>query len=81
MGERGRIHAIRVLWAIKRYFDDNGYAPTYREIADELGINQVQVLYSVKTLERVGIIEKSKGKHRAIRLTPENINETLLKNL
>jgi Mn-dependent DtxR family transcriptional regulator len=55
--------------AIQRSIDEQGHLPTFREVADRLGVclnNVTQMLYR---LRRDGMVEWKDGKARTLRLT------------
>lgn len=51
------------------YITENGYAPTYREIADGTGLKSKSTVYNhLQILEMMGKIRMDKNKQRAIKL-------------
>ena len=51
------------------YITENGYAPTYREIADGTGLKSKSTVYNhLQILEMMGKIHMDKNKQRAIKL-------------
>lgn len=59
----------RIYDYILTYTDEHGYQPSFREIADEVGIKSVStVFYHLDKLETLGYIKKSASKNRAIEL-------------
>ena len=59
----------RVYEYILKYTDEHGYQPSFREIADEVGIKSVStVFYHLDKLENKGFIKKSASKNRAIEI-------------
>ncbi len=57
------------LGAIKKHFSETGRAPTYRELANRLGVRSVtSAVKLVDRLERKGHIEVEEGTARGIRL-------------
>jgi repressor LexA len=55
---------------IKYYFDENGYAPLYREIQDGANLTNVGLVHkNLEALEKKGYIHKEKNKKRGIELT------------
>ncbi len=59
----------RIYEYILKYSDEHGYQPSFREIADEVGIKSVStVFYHLDKLENLGLIKKSSSKNRAIEL-------------
>ena len=60
----------QVLLIIRRSFRKRGYAPTTREIAKDLGVNNPGgVQQHLNALERIGVIARERNRTRAIRLT------------
>ena len=61
----------RVLEAIARFTDTNGYPPSYRDLADLVYIAHSAVFASVESLRTDGLIHERKANtSRAITLTP-----------
>ena len=56
----------RVYEYIKQYRAENGFAPSYREIADALGIGLTTVDHHVLCLQREGRISYKPGTARSI---------------
>lgn len=54
---------------IRSYNDKNGYAPTYREIAENLDIPQHAVQRYITSLEKRRKVTRSYGKHRGIKVS------------
>lgn len=51
------------------YIKENGYAPSYQEIAEEFGLKSTSTVYErMKKLERKGKIEIKSGQPRAIKI-------------
>ncbi|MBQ2957085.1 MAG: winged helix-turn-helix transcriptional regulator [Clostridia bacterium] len=51
-----------ILLFVNRYNDSNGYSPSYREIADAVGLKSVStVAYYVKQLEKDGRLVQRRG--------------------
>ncbi|MFA9446589.1 hypothetical protein [Egicoccus sp. AB-alg6-2] len=60
----------QVLAALRRLYERHGYAPTLRELADEVGVSSPSTILShVRVLERRGAIERRPGRPRTARLT------------
>ncbi len=60
----------RVLDYIKGYWAENGYAPSYRDIADGTGMKSMAHVFSmVKQLHERGFITKMSERARSIRVT------------
>lgn len=59
----------QLLGFLARYQADHGYAPTMREMRDELGIGSTNtVSYRLRQLEDRGLIAREPGKSRALRI-------------
>lgn len=59
----------KILEFIEDYMEINGYPPTYREIANFIGINTPRgVQQHLKALEKKGLIKLTKGKARSIKI-------------
>jgi len=60
----------RVLDFIKSYWDANGYAPSYREIMDGVGMKSMaHISGMIRQLSERGFIVKMPGRARSIRVT------------
>ncbi len=58
-----------VLEAIEYFIDENGYSPTYRELADLLNIKYESSIYKlILALEEKGYIKTKNGTARTIRI-------------
>ena len=56
------LRAIQVFEFIRRYIADNGWAPTYQEIADAVGLkSKSDVGRYLTRLEEKGLIKKGNG--------------------
>jgi repressor LexA len=56
---------------IKTFIDDNGYAPSYREIAQKLELSSVATVAEyISVLEQKGYLKKEGGSARSLQLTP-----------
>lgn len=53
---------------IVSYIKENGYAPTYREIAKSVGLVVSRVITHIDRLEDEGCIEIKRGSPRAIKV-------------
>lgn len=63
---------LMVLQFIKNYIDDNGWAPTVREIMPVVGNNSTSnVLYHLNNLQTDGLIRREPFKARAMAVTDE----------
>lgn len=59
----------RVLEYVSRYRDENGYAPTYREVGRAVGLTSTSsVSHYIKSLEREGRLEVRSQHPRALTL-------------
>ncbi len=55
---------------VKRYINENGYAPLFREIRDGTGLTNVGLVYkNLGALEKKGYIQKRENQKRGIELT------------
>jgi repressor LexA len=62
----------QVLACIQRWVQRTGQAPSYREIAAQLGVTVRAAYQHVQVLERKGILARSRH-HHGLRLTPEHM--------
>lgn len=59
----------QVLAALQRLHERDGYAPTLRELANEVGLSSPStVLRHVQALERRGVVQRRPGRPRTARL-------------
>ena len=59
-----------VIGVIARYVAEHGYPPSMREVMDETGFSSISVVgYSLDACEEVGLIVRSRGMARAVKLT------------
>lgn len=64
----------QILNFIKQYIKKFGYAPTLQEIADEVKLSTLSTVHEhLESLEKKGVIQRPKGKARAIEVTDEEI--------
>lgn len=55
---------------IRKYFNDNGYSPSYEEIGEGIGLSSKSTVFKhIKSLKERGLIMAIPGKKRAIYLT------------
>ncbi len=55
---------------VRRYLDENGYAPLYREIQDGAELSNVGLVYkNLEALRKKGYIRKEDNSKRGIELT------------
>jgi len=60
------------LAVIRRWIHDNGYPPTYREVADAMGMSSTNAASEMLLrLHEIGVIQLVPGKSRGIRLTDD----------
>lgn len=60
-----------VLAALHRIHQRLGYAPTLRELGDEVGLASASSVHAhLTSLERLGLVERSAGRPRALRAVP-----------
>lgn len=58
----------QVLAALRRIHEDLGFAPTLRELGDEVGLASASSVHAhLKSLERLGLVERRAGRPRALR--------------
>lgn len=59
-----------VLLAVQFHISQQGYPPTYRELAEILNLGSTNAVYNhIMALERKGYVETGFGKARAIKVT------------
>lgn len=58
---------------VKKYIEENGYAPKLEEISAAVGVSIQSVAYQIYKLQKLGLVYHPVGKSRGIRLvdTPE----------
>lgn len=56
----------RTLRAIAAYANEHGYAPTYRELGERLGLSTSQAFRRVRRLRRAGLVTGAPAAERAI---------------
>ena len=62
--------AQRIMEFVNAFVQENGFAPSVREIGDAVGLKSPSTVhFHLKHLEEAGVIEKGAGKGRAITLT------------
>jgi len=62
----------KALRSIRRFIEANGYPPSVRELAHEMGgTSSSEGTYYLHVLARKGYLERTKGRARAIRLVKE----------
>lgn len=62
---------FEILNLIKSFISDNGYAPSYREIAFKLGLSSVATVAEyISVLEQKGYLSKEGSGARSLQLTP-----------
>lgn len=60
----------RVFEYLRRYIEEEGYAPLYREIQRGTNLSNVGLVYkNLEALQKKGYIEKKENKKRGIELT------------
>lgn len=62
---------LRVLTYIRDYSAARGYAPTMQELADEFEVSKVTVFEHIATLQRKGLLRRSRHKARSLRLSDD----------
>jgi repressor LexA len=63
---------VQVLTCIQRWVQRTGQAPSYREIAAQLGVTVRAAYQHVQALERKGILARAR-RHHGLRLMPEHL--------
>jgi repressor LexA len=67
---------LQVLREIAWFIDAYKYPPTYRDVGQMLGIKSVHgVERNIKALERKGLIERERGRIRAMSITDKGRGE------
>jgi repressor LexA len=67
--ERGRQRREKILSLIRAHWERHGLSPTVRELADALGYRSPHAIqFHLQQLEQEGLIERSSGQSRSIRL-------------
>lgn len=64
---------LQVLGAIEYFIKNNGYSPTYKEIAILLHKTITPVFRQIMILEEKGYIQTNMGGHRTIKLIKKDI--------
>jgi SOS-response transcriptional repressor LexA len=59
---------LEVLGLIREWLDQRGYAPTYAELGERLGVTAVCVLEHVQALIKKGALRREKFKARSLEL-------------
>ena len=62
-------NALAILHYVDGYIDRFGFSPSYREIADELGLAVATVHYHVHVLAENDFLVVTKGYNRSLRVT------------
>ena len=61
----------QILDFLQEYVAENGYAPSYEEIADHFGLSSLATVHEhLENLRRKGYIRKSYNESRSIELIP-----------
>jgi repressor LexA len=67
-----------VLDFIKNYIKENCLSPSYQDICDGLGIkSKARVHYIIKDLEYLGLIERTDGNYRSLKIPKKNDTKKL----
>jgi len=62
----------QILDFINQYIQKTGFSPTLKQIADSLGVSSLATIHEhLKVMEKKGIIKRSKGTVRGIKLSDE----------
>ena len=63
---------LQTLRIVQNYYDNHGYGPTFKEIADLLGpINMNGAVAKVQSLKKKGLLDQDKGVYRSTRITEQ----------
>lgn len=63
----------KVLEAIKKFIASHGYAPTIRELCEEVNLSSTATIYvHLNNLEKKGVLKKESSKNRTIELLVDN---------
>lgn len=63
---------VQILELVSSLRERNGYSPTIREIAEELGLSSVAtVAEHLDSLEKKGLVSRERDRSRSLRLTPQ----------
>jgi len=66
----------QILDYLHQFIEDNGYAPSYREIAEEFALSSVSTIAEhIDALSTKGYLERSANEARSLQLTPTWENE------
>tara|TARA_R100001509_G_C4813461_1_gene197224 strand:+ start:305 stop:517 length:213 start_codon:yes stop_codon:yes gene_type:complete len=57
---------------LKKFWAENGYSPSYRDIANELSINDSSAHSLINGLKDRGYVEVMTGRARSIKLTEKS---------
>lgn len=69
--ERLTKRQVEILKYVREFMDENGYAPSYREVGQALGISSVATVHEhIKNLESKGFLRGEEGAARSIALEP-----------
>lgn len=59
---------VRFLMYVTEYTQKHGYAPSYREIHEQLDIAFGAITYTINKLQRLGYVTHVKSKQRSIKV-------------
>lgn len=60
---------LQILRMIYDYQQENGYSPTYAELARQLGVSTITVFEHLEALERKGAIRRRRHEARSVEIT------------
>lgn len=69
-----------ILFFLHAYIEEEGYAPSFREILEFIGAKPSSVVAArdhLDAIEKKGYIKRARGKLRAIRITPQGQEEVV----
>ena len=65
----------QVLDYVTQYIQQNGVAPTLRQIADAMGLSSIATVHEhLETLKGLGLIDRNKGHSRSIELNTSEVD-------
>ena len=69
MANKSKASPLDVMESIEDFTDTNGYPPTYRELAEDLGLCLSTVYSSIGRLEGKGLVERRARISRGLSVT------------
>lgn len=68
---------LKILHLIKSMQDEQGYSPTYAEIAKEMDVSPVTIFEHIAALEKKGAVRRRKYEARSLEITDPNFDRTI----